>query len=115
MDKTIDEKIRRKKELKRIQNQKYRAKHREEINAKAKQYRDKHKEKIYAYRNQKFNCECGGKYTLSGRSHHYKTLKHKKYLEELDKQNDLKTNELNNTGCKTIEGQNNDLTTQSHS
>jgi predicted GIY-YIG superfamily endonuclease len=29
---------------------------------------------------QKFNCECGGKYTGSHQSHHYKTNKHQQYI-----------------------------------
>jgi hypothetical protein len=38
---------------------------------------DKIKEKLH----EKFNCDCGGKYTLNGKSHHLKTIKHIKYIE----------------------------------
>lgn len=43
-----------------------------------KEYREDNKEK----RKEKFNCECGGKYTYSGKSLHFKTKLHQKYLNE---------------------------------
>jgi len=76
----------------------------------AKEYRDNHKDKIKEYNNNyyeeqkdkikehtknyrlnnldivkqkqkiKHNCECGGKYTNSGKSEHLKTTKHKKFF-----------------------------------
>lgn len=36
----------------------------------------------YQYKDkQKNNCDCGGKYTFTGKSHHLKTKKHQKYLQ----------------------------------
>jgi hypothetical protein len=53
---------------------------RKEINEKRKEkdkeYRDKNKEKL----NEKFICCCGGKYTKTGKSKHFKTKKHQEYL-----------------------------------
>ena len=42
-----------------------------------KQYREVNRERS----NEKFNCECGGKYTRCGKSHHMKTKKHQRYIE----------------------------------
>ena len=41
-----------------------------------KNYRENNREKI----NQKFECECGGKYTRQNKSQHFKSKKHKAYL-----------------------------------
>ena len=53
---------------------------RKEINEKRKEkdkeYRDKNKEKL----NEKFICCCGGKYTKTGKSKHFKTKLHQNYL-----------------------------------
>jgi hypothetical protein len=59
----------------------YRKINSEIILAKHKEYRDENKSKL----NEKFTCSCGGKYTRCGRSHHFKTKKHQKYLEEQTK------------------------------
>ena len=48
----------------------------EKINDIHKEYRETNKDKA----NEKFDCECGGKYTNCGKSHHIKTNKQKKYL-----------------------------------
>tara|TARA_Y100000389_G_scaffold128810_1_gene126275 strand:+ start:392 stop:952 length:561 start_codon:yes stop_codon:yes gene_type:complete len=42
-----------------------------------KQYREENAEAIKAQKNQKFTCECGGKYTNSHKQEHLKTKKHK--------------------------------------
>ena len=55
--------------------------HKEEINAKNKQYRENNKEKINAKAKQKYNCECGGKYTLRNKAQHMKSKKHRDYME----------------------------------
>tara|TARA_R110002012_G_scaffold42185_2_gene114929 strand:+ start:3283 stop:3747 length:465 start_codon:yes stop_codon:yes gene_type:complete len=58
---------------------------------KQKVYRDNNKEKIHEYQQeyrnnnkekfqQKFNCECGGKYTKESKSRHVKTKKHQDYI-----------------------------------
>lgn len=53
---------------------------RKEINErrkeKDKEYRDKIRDKL----NEKFVCECGGKYTKTGKSKHLKTKLHQEYL-----------------------------------
>ena len=48
-----------------------------DIAERLKQYRLDNAEKL----NEKFNCECGGKYTHANKPRHLKTNKHKKYLE----------------------------------
>jgi len=45
-------------------------------------YRQEHTDKIKTLMTQKFDCECGGKYTYHGKSQHQKTKKHQKYLEK---------------------------------
>jgi hypothetical protein len=42
-----------------------------------------YKEYIKEYRKEKFNCECGGKYTLSHKLRHFNSKKHQKYLNKL--------------------------------
>ena len=41
-----------------------------------KEYREINKEEIQITKNQKFECECGGKYTLGSKARHFKTKKH---------------------------------------
>jgi group I intron endonuclease len=48
-----------------------------------KKYREEHRKKIH----QKFICECGGRYTYSGKSSHLKTKKHQNYINNLVKIN----------------------------
>ena len=48
-----------------------------------KQYRIDNKEKLKEKKNQKFTCDCGGRYTLSHKSTHKKSKKHQKYIEQL--------------------------------
>jgi hypothetical protein len=58
----------------------YKEQNKEKILDDAKRYYQQNKEKL----NQKFNCECGGKYTFLHKSKHIKTQKHIKYFEELN-------------------------------
>lgn len=46
-----------------------------------KQFYKDNKDKISEKRNQKFNCECGGKYTDRHKSRHLKSKKHLKYMD----------------------------------
>jgi len=48
---------------------------------KHKKYNEKHKKEISEKNKQKFNCECGGKYTFGHKSEHFKTKKHIQFLE----------------------------------
>ena len=45
-----------------------------------KEYKIKNREALLAKHNQKFTCECGGKYTYSTKARHFKTEKHKKHI-----------------------------------
>tara|TARA_R110000772_G_scaffold2887_4_gene10633 strand:- start:4828 stop:5367 length:540 start_codon:yes stop_codon:yes gene_type:complete len=55
---------------------KYREENRERKFESDKKYREENKEKI----NEKFNCECGGKFTRSHKSTHLKSKKHIKFI-----------------------------------
>ena len=59
----------------------YRENNKKEISEQRKQHYQKNKKEINEKRNQQFNCECGGKYTLTNRSRHFKTKNHIKFLE----------------------------------
>ena len=50
--------------------------HNNELKDKQKDYRETNKEKL----NEKFDCECGGKYTFENKTHHNKTKKHQLYI-----------------------------------
>ena len=63
-----------------------------------KEYYDQNKDKILKYReeyydknkdkmNEKNNCQCGGFYTNSHKSHHIKTIKHQNYMKSLNNNN----------------------------
>jgi hypothetical protein len=45
--------------------------------------RHKHEVALKAKKNEKFDCECGGKYTKSHQSLHRKSIKHMNYVENL--------------------------------
>jgi hypothetical protein len=48
-----------------------------------KQHYEKNKEKIHLYKNKKFNCICGGKYTHTHKADHIKRKKHQNYFKNL--------------------------------
>ena len=61
----------------------YQSDNAEDIKAYKKQYYTKNSDKINARRSVKHNCDvCGGKYTLSNKSQHYKTKTHQKAIAE---------------------------------
>jgi hypothetical protein len=70
------------KEIINQKKKKYQEDNKEEIKLKNKKYRENNKEKIKLKKNQKINCECGGRYTNCHKSRHLKTKKHKKWEEE---------------------------------
>ena len=49
---------------------------------KIKQYYGDNKEAIQAYKNEKHDCECGGKFTTAGRARHCKTHLHIDYIKQ---------------------------------
>jgi hypothetical protein len=61
----------------------YRQENAEEIKAYNKQYYQKHTEELKAKKTEKFECECGGKYTYNSKTKHERTLKHQAYLVKL--------------------------------
>lgn len=60
----------------------YHQNNKEAIAARKTEYRQNNKETIRAKKNQKFNCECGGKFTHANKARHFKSKKHQKYLSE---------------------------------
>ena len=59
----------------------YRADNKEKISEYRQSYKKENKDKI----NQKYNCECGGKYTHRYKSRHFKTKKHQTYILNVEK------------------------------
>lgn len=58
----------------------YRETNKEQIVEYQKEYRETNKEQIIERQKQKFDCECGGKYTYCNKIVHLNSKKHKKYL-----------------------------------
>ena len=61
----------------------YREQNRDKILEKKKQYREQNRDKILEKYKQKFECECGGTYTLANKAQHFKTKKHQDYLKSI--------------------------------
>ena len=59
---------------------KYKAENPEKIKEYKKRYRAEHIDEINAKLKEKFNCECGGKYTYINKSQHIKTKMHQEYI-----------------------------------
>lgn len=49
-----------------------------------KEWEETNKEKLAEKKKEKFNCDCGGKYTYSGKSHHMNSKKHQDYINSLE-------------------------------
>ena len=61
----------------------YRQNNKEKIKDREKKYYQNNKQKILEKQNEKFDCECGSRYTYSNKARHERTIKHKKYMENL--------------------------------
>ena len=59
---------------------KYYEDNKEKINERDKKYYENNREKIKEKQNEKFDCECGGKYTRQNKIVHLKTNKHKGFI-----------------------------------
>ena len=57
----------------------YRITHKDEIKERNVNYRINNREKLHRKANEKFVCDCGGKYTRSHKSTHEKSKKHQKF------------------------------------
>ena len=55
----------------------------EETLKEMREYCKKNKETIRKKMNEKFNCDCGGKYTLTNNKRHLRTIKHQKFMNTL--------------------------------
>jgi len=64
-------------------NKIYRHKNKETLNERRKEYVEANKEKIKERMNEKFKCECGGKYTYTHKSRHFKSKKHLKFVNQV--------------------------------
>jgi len=60
----------------------YREQNKQKIKEKKKEYYLNNKQKFKEYKEQKFDCECGGKYTIYHKARHLKTNKHIEYLKK---------------------------------
>ena len=58
----------------------YHEKNKEKHNETSKKYREINREKLHKQANQKFNCECGGRFTRANKLKHLKTKMHQDYL-----------------------------------
>ena len=113
---TLDEHLRNTEKIA-LKNKEYKLKNKEKINEYNKKYYEKNKEKI----REKFQCDCGGKYTKSHKADHERTNKHLAFinreedtsddeefdvLEIHDKYNKYlvneKTNELYDKDCELV-------------
>ena len=62
-------------------NKKFRDLNKDYFKNHAKKYYENNKDKITDKANEKFDCECGGKYTKGNKSQHSKTKQHLNFLE----------------------------------
>ena len=69
------------KEQIREQKKQYYEEHKNEKKEHKKIYYEEHKEHLNTQRREKFECNCGGKFTRGGKSAHLRSIKHQKYLE----------------------------------
>jgi hypothetical protein len=58
----------------------YRVDNAEQINEQRKEYYENNAEELRQKANQKYTCDCGGKYTYANKTCHEKTIKHQKHL-----------------------------------
>ena len=63
----------------------YREDNKDRAKAYNKNYRIVNKDKIKIQTNEKFDCECGGKYIKTHKSRHLKSLKHQKFIKKTQK------------------------------
>jgi len=77
---TLD--LKKRKETSKICCKNYNEIHKESIIKYQKQYREINKDKIKQNKNEKHECECGGRYSTCHKSAHFKTKKHLKYIQE---------------------------------
>ena len=73
-----------------VQCKEYYEKNKDKIKVQQKEYYEENKDKIKEYYEenkgklrQKFNCDCGGKYTYEHKSRHIKSKKHQKFLNSI--------------------------------
>jgi hypothetical protein len=64
-------------------NIQYYRKNKDKILANVKEYQLKNKDKIKSKNSEKITCLCGGVYTNQNKTNHFRTIKHKKYIEPL--------------------------------
>ena len=66
-------------------NKIYYEENRDHFKEQNKLYREENREQIRAQKNEKCDCDCGGKYNHDGKARHLRTKKHQLYLDTLGK------------------------------
>jgi hypothetical protein len=64
-------------------NQHYRKNNADKIKQQKQQYRKDNQDKLKQHQKQKFNCDCGGKYTKQNKLQHLKTKLHQNYINNI--------------------------------
>tara|TARA_R110001606_G_scaffold358699_1_gene510395 strand:+ start:137 stop:712 length:576 start_codon:yes stop_codon:yes gene_type:complete len=62
----------------------YNAEYRQENREYFENYRQENREELYRKQQEKFDCDCGGKYTRNHKNEHFKSKKHIRYLEQIE-------------------------------
>jgi hypothetical protein len=60
----------------------YRHDNKDKLNEQMKLYYETNKDVLNAKKNIKHACDCGGNYTLSNKSAHFKSIKHQKFVKK---------------------------------
>ena len=63
-----------------LKKKEYYEENKEQLAIKAKKYREENKERISKREKEKFDCECGGKYTRGCKARHEKSKKHQAFI-----------------------------------
>ena len=84
---------------------------REKEQTRLKKHWEENKEEIKKVRNTKHSCECGGKYTTTHKSNHFKSKKHQAYIQQ--QENKILNNNIDNVQVSQEEQKNRKQNTSS--
>lgn len=62
----------------------YNAEYRQQNREYFENYQKENREELYRKQQEKFDCDCGGKYTRNHKNQHFKSKKHLQYLEQIE-------------------------------
>jgi hypothetical protein len=71
-------------EYNKIYMKEYYKQNREQMKQNSKIYKENNREEVYRKQNEKFDCDCGGRFTQQNKIQHLKTNLHKQYLEQIE-------------------------------